>query len=230
MPADLAYQGDLGEFFADHAENSTHNAYVDRPAMLELAGDVHGQQILDAGCGAGHHMAALIARGATVIGLEGSEALVALARTRLGEAAEVHQHELDTPLDLIEDASFDGVVCALVMHHLRDRPAFLHEVFRVLRPGGWFTLSTTHPTSDWLHFRDNYFSEAWVDLHLPGGQSIRYQRMSIETLVNEVIAAGFRLERLIEPRPAGALRELNSERYDQLNAKPSLMALKLRRP
>lgn len=230
MPADLAYHGDLGEFFAEHAENSTHNAHIDRPAMLELAGEVRGQRVLDAGCGAGHHLAALVERGADVVGLEGSETLVALARTRLGEAVEIHQHDLDTPLDFIEDASFDGVVCALVVHHLRDRPAFLHEVFRVLRPGGWFTLSNTHPTSDWLHFQDDYFSQEWVDLHLPQGRSIRYQRMSVATLVNEVIAAGFRLEQLLEPRPGEALRATNPQRYEQLNSRPSLLALELRRP
>jgi 2-polyprenyl-3-methyl-5-hydroxy-6-metoxy-1,4-benzoquinol methylase len=164
MPSNLAYHGSLGDYFANRAENGAYNAYVDRPAMLKLAGEVAGQRILDAGCGAGHYAATLVERGASVLGLEGSPELVAHARTRLGERAEVRRHDLNTPLDTVADASFDGVLCALVLHHLPAREQFLREVFRVIRPGGWFALSTSHPTSDWRHFEDSYFSEEWVDL------------------------------------------------------------------
>ena len=128
--------------------------------MLALIGDVSEQRILDAGCGAGHHEAALVERGGSVLGLEGSAVLVTHARARLDDRAEVVQHDLDTPLDLLADATFDGVVCALVLHHLRDRPQFLREAFRVLRPGGWLALSTTHPTFDWRHFGDPYRPES----------------------------------------------------------------------
>ncbi|MEK0099232.1 hypothetical protein WDA79_12185 [Streptomyces sp. A475] len=31
-------------------------------------------------------------------------------------------HDAEKPLDFIDDASFDGVVCALMLHHLADRP------------------------------------------------------------------------------------------------------------
>jgi len=231
MPSNLAYHGSHGHYFANHAENGTWNAYVDRPAMIKLTGAVAGQRILDAGCGAGHHAAGLVERGASVLGLEGSAELVAHARTRLGDRAEVQQHDLNTPLETLTDESFDGVLCALVLHHLQARAQFLSEVFRVLRPGGWFALSTTHPTSDWRHFEDSYFSQEWVDLMMRDGEhSIRYQRMSLEVIVDELMSAGFILERLVEPRPAAALREINPDAYDTLRRNPSLLALRLRRP
>lgn len=128
MPSDLADHGWLGDYFAHRAENGTCNAYVDRPAMLSLAGEVAGQRILDAGCGAGHHAAVLVERGAFVLGLEGSAELVAHARTRLGDRAEARQHDLNAPLDTVADESFDGVLCALVLHHLRAWAQFLREV------------------------------------------------------------------------------------------------------
>jgi len=231
MPVNLAYHGSNADYFANHAEKGTWNAYVDRPAMLNLIGEVAGKRILDAGCGAGHYAAALVERGASVLGVEGSAELVAHARARLGDRAEVRQHDLNTPLDIVADAAFDGVLCALVLHHLQARSEFLREVFRVLRPGGWFALSTTHPTSDWRHFEDSYFSQEWVDLIMRDGKhSIRYQRMSLETILNEVLSAGFILERLVEPRPADALREINQAAYDNLTRNPSLLALRLRRP
>lgn len=62
MPSNLAYHGSDADYFANHAEKGTWNAYVDRPAMLNLIGKVAGERILDAGCGAGHYAAALVER------------------------------------------------------------------------------------------------------------------------------------------------------------------------
>lgn len=229
MDSNLAYHGPLGDVFAAHSERGSYNAYIDRPAMLELIGDVSGQRILDAGCGPGYHAAELVERGADVLGLEGSASLVERARTRLGDRAEVRQHDLNTPLDFVPDESFDGALCALVLHHLRDRMQLLREVFRVLRPGGRFALSTTHPASDWQYFNDSYFSEEWVDLPF-NEHSIRFQRMSLETFIGEVLAAGFVLERLVEPRPVPALRDIDPARYDDLSERPTFLAVRLRRP
>lgn len=231
VTSNLAYHGSLGDSFANRAEDGTYNAYVDRPAMLDLIGEVAGQRILDAGCGPGLHAAALVERGASVVGLEGSATLVEHARARLGDSAEVHQHDLNLPMDTIADGSFDGVVCALVLHHLRDRAGFLSEVFRVLRPGGWFVLSTSHPTSDWRHFEDSYFSQDWVDLDLRDGKhTIRYQRMTLENIFDELLAAGFTVEKLVEPRPIEALRDVDPIAYDRLSQAPSFIAFRLRRP
>lgn len=231
MSSEFAYHGSDGDYFAAHVETGTWNSYVDRPTLLGLIGDVAGQRILDAGCGAGHYATALVERGASVLGLDGSATLVSHTRTRLGDQAEVLQHDLNTPLDFLADATFDGVVCALVLHHLRSRPQFLREVFRVLRPGGWLTLSTTHPTFDWRHFGNTYFSREWVELIMRDGEhSIRYQRMSLQTILEELLSAGFVLERLVESRPNEALREKNPKAYDDLNREPSLLALRLHRP
>ncbi|GGO76695.1 hypothetical protein GCM10012289_54630 [Nonomuraea cavernae] len=80
MPPKTAYHDALGDYFAEHAGISPYNAYTDRPAMLELAGDVAGARILDVGCGAGHYATELLARGAEVVGVDGSATLLDHAR------------------------------------------------------------------------------------------------------------------------------------------------------
>ncbi|MEU5153079.1 methyltransferase domain-containing protein [Glycomyces sp. NPDC021274] len=230
MPRDTAYHGALGDAFAAHAATGAYNAYIDRPAMLDLAGDVSGQRVLDLGCGAGLYAEALLERGAAVVGVEGSAELLAHAKERAGERAELRRHDLELPLDFAADASFDMVLCALVIHHLRDRAGLLAEVFRVLKPGGRFLVSTTHPAADWKHFGDSYFSESWVDLHVRDGvPPIHFQRMTVEALLGELLDAGFTLERLVEPRPVPELEAIDPEAFAKLSVRPSFLAVRLRR-
>lgn len=231
MPADTAYHDALGDHFARIADTSPYNAYTDRPAMLRLAGDVAGLRILDVACGAGHYSAELEARGATVVGVDGSPTLLGHARSRLGEQVELHQHDLEQPLDFAGDASFDAALCALAIHHIANRTQLLSELRRVIRPGGRLLISTTHPAADWRHFGDSYYSEEWVESAVgEGSLSINYQRMSLETFIGELLAAGFVLERLVEPRPDVALRDIDEVAYERLLHRPCFLAVRLIRP
>ncbi|MEU0299373.1 class I SAM-dependent methyltransferase [Streptomyces sp. NPDC006175] len=231
MSAEHAYHDRVGDFFAKNADTSPYNAYTDRPAMLALAGEVAGLRILDVGCGAGHYAAELLAAGAEVVGIDGSATLLGHARERLGDRAELHVHDAETPLDFIDDSSFDGVVCALVFHHIADRPRLLGELRRVLRPGGWLLVSTTHPTADWREFGGSYYAEDWVDLPVAGGSlSVHYQRMPLESFLGQLLAAGFMLEQLIEPRPTPGLRDHDEAAYDKLHHAPCFLAVRLLRP
>ncbi|EFC85922.1 trans-aconitate 2-methyltransferase protein [Parafrankia sp. EUN1f] len=89
MPENLAQSVDparvndydsFAQAYSAETENSLVNAYYERPAMLDLAGDVAGRRILDAGCGTGPLSAALRDRGAVVTGIDASAEMLALAR------------------------------------------------------------------------------------------------------------------------------------------------------
>ncbi|QSB05222.1 class I SAM-dependent methyltransferase [Natronoglycomyces albus] len=228
---DTAYHGDFGDAFAAHAEAGPYNAHIDRPAMISLAGDVKDARILDVGCGAGHYAAALSARGATVLGVDGSESLLSHARARTGNEVELRRHDLERPFEFLEDSTFDMVLCALVYHHVRARKQLLAEFFRVLRPGGSLLMSTTHPAADWKHFGDSYFSHQWVDLAFAEGKyALHFQRMTFETWFGELLGAGFALEELTEPRPTASLRDQDPAAFEKLNQRPSFVAARFRRP
>ncbi|MEU1588472.1 methyltransferase domain-containing protein [Micromonospora sp. NPDC005710] len=226
MPTGTGYHDELGDFFAQNATTSPYNAYTDRPAMLALAGDVAGTDILDVGCGAGHYAAELLARGARVTGIDVSATLLRHAHARAARA-QLRLHDLEQPLHFAADASFDGVLCALVINHLTNRRQLLAEMRRVLRPAGWLVISTTHPTADWRHFGGSYYDESWVDLpHGPG--ALHFQRMTLETFLDELLDAGFTLEKLVEPRPGTELREVDEDAYGRLAERPSFLAARMR--
>ena len=62
----------FAESYAEHARESVYNALYDRPAVLDLLGDVTGLRVLDAGCGPGYYAEELVRRGARVTAFDGS--------------------------------------------------------------------------------------------------------------------------------------------------------------
>jgi 2-polyprenyl-3-methyl-5-hydroxy-6-metoxy-1,4-benzoquinol methylase len=106
--------------------------------VFHLLGDVSGKTVLDLGCGSGENSILLARRGARVIGLDVSEALLALARQRfeLNGVAERGAFIASSAHDLaLPDASVDVVVGIAILHHL-DLDLTASEVRRVLKPGG----------------------------------------------------------------------------------------------
>ncbi|WP_202915116.1 MULTISPECIES: class I SAM-dependent methyltransferase [unclassified Mycolicibacterium] len=224
-PADPARVSDYDSFAEGYtAENETSlfNAYYERPAMLELAGDVTGRRILDAGCGSGPLFAALRDRGAIVTGIDVSAGMLEQARRRLGTDADLRVADLADPL-LFADSSFDDVVASLSLHYLKDWGPTLAEMRRVLAPGGRLIASVEHPFANFLTQRmagdqTNYFqtrnrTEEWT----MGGQTARlsFWDRPLHAMTDAFTAAGFRIGVISEPPAAPAARDLFPELFDE---------------
>lgn len=217
----------FADAFAVHAESGAYNALYDRPALLGLAGDVRGLDVLDAGCGPGLYAAELVARGARVTAFDVSPRMVELARARAAGAVEIRVSDLEQPLPWLADASFDLVLQALVLHHVRDRVGMLRELRRVLRPGGRLVLSTVHPTADWLWSGGGYFDVADLDEEWNDGWKVRYRRQPLSAWCDELADAGFLIERVVEPRPAPEMAATFPDIHDRLVREPAFLALSL---
>jgi SAM-dependent methyltransferase len=96
------------------------------------------ERILDVGCGDGRLTAELEARELT--GADVSAEALRRARARL-PGARLVELEPDAPLPL-GDSSFDLVLCAETLEHVRDVQLLLSEIRRVLAPGGVLALTT----------------------------------------------------------------------------------------
>ncbi|HTD32889.1 MAG TPA: class I SAM-dependent methyltransferase, partial [Candidatus Elarobacter sp.] len=110
---------ELAASYARVSASNAANAAYERPAVRALLGDVRGLDVLDAGCAAGEHSAWLVEHGARVVAVDGSEAMVRLARERLGEHGRVLCGDLAQPL-LLTGASFDVVLSSLTLHYLEE--------------------------------------------------------------------------------------------------------------
>ena len=183
--------------YLDHAESGFFNAYYDRPACLALLGDVAGKRVLDAACGPGLYAAELARRGAQVVGFDHSPRMVEIARDRVPDGA-FRVHDLADPLSWLPDGRVDLALCALAIEYVDDRITALRELRRVLRPDGALVLSRLHPTGDWLRHGGSYFEVRTIEETWSKGWRVRYWLAPLETTCEEIFAAGFVIERLLE--------------------------------
>jgi SAM-dependent methyltransferase len=220
MPSEDAGQAVVNDYdsfaaaYTAETEANLINGYYMRPAILDLAGDVAGRRILDAGCGSGPLSAALRDRGATVTGFDSSAGMLELARRRLGPDADLHVADLGGPLPF-PDGAFDDVIAALVLHYLEDWTGPLAELRRVLKPGGRLIAAVDHPFAVTLGQREDgrkpdYFAtwnrtEEWT----MGGHTARMRFWSrpLHAMTDAFTAAGFRIAVISEPPPAPGARE-----------------------
>ncbi|WNO70246.1 class I SAM-dependent methyltransferase [Streptomyces sp. AM8-1-1] len=230
QPSDPARVNDYDSFaeaYAAENENSLVNTYYERPAMMVLAGDVAGRRVLDAGCGSGPLTAALRDCGAVVTGIDASAGMLALARRRLGDAADLHVVDLRDRLPFA-DGAFDDVVASLVLHYLEDWGPTLAELRRVLRPGGRLIASVDHPFVAYAFQepRPDYFATTSYsfDWTLNGqSASMRFWRRPLHAMIDAFTTAGFRLSVISEPQPDPAARELFPDGFHDLSTKPNFL-------
>jgi len=216
--------------WADHVRQGwdAYREYFNNPAFFEFVGDLSGKTVLDAGCGEGYNTRLFARSGARMTGVDISERMIELARREeqrepLGIRYEVASF---SDLSLFGDASFDAVVSSMALMDGPDFEGAVHEIYRVLRPGGELMFSITHPCFltkgfGWIpdeHGNDvvitvsDYFArEPWVERwrfsKAPGSENVepfvvpRFPR-TLSGYLNALIEAGFTLKRIQEPRPS----------------------------
>jgi demethylmenaquinone methyltransferase / 2-methoxy-6-polyprenyl-1,4-benzoquinol methylase len=156
-----------------------------------------GDHVLDACCGTGDLAVAARARGADVVGLDFSEAMLERARSKSHEIEWVCGDVLALPFD---DASFDAVTVGFGVRNVEDLDAGLRELRRVLRPGGHIgILEITRPRGALAPFYRLWFDRVVpaIGRAVPGGAAYTYLPASVrrfpgpEELAALLEAAGF---------------------------------------
>jgi len=203
------------------------------PALFPLLGDVRGKRILDAGCGAGYLSRLLAERGAEVTGVDLSKKFIEIAQHYEKRKPLGIRYVCANLADLSQFPSscFDIVISIYVLCDTRDCGKAIHEIARVVKPGGRFLFLIEHPCFGWqaggwervpqdsqrnedcLYFKmDNYFQRgtlesqwgklpALLSFHRPLSDYFRFLREH-----------GLLVRDLIEPRPLRkALRERPGE-------------------
>lgn len=187
--------------------------------LLDLLGPVAGAQVLELACGHGRVSRELARRGAAVVGVDVSQALVAKARAAEEDAPlgirYLHADAARSDAGELRDLPpFDAVVCNFGLSDIDDLEGAVATAARALRPGGVFACSILHPcfpggqsvSGSWPESA-GYHSEGWwrADGEL---SSLRRQvganHRTLSTYVNTFRRHGLWVDELAEPEPAPA--------------------------
>lgn len=224
-----AYEA-MAEKYNELIEHKPHNAYYDRPNTLQLMPDVAGKNILDAACGPGKYAEILLAQGARVTGFDISPKMVRLAQERNPGAGHFFVHDLSSPLGMLEEASFDIVLCALALHYIPDWTLTMQEFCRVLKPGGHLVISIEHPFNDYIFFNSNRYFDVenvkctWKGFGAP--VEVNSFRRPLHACLSPLTTNGFYIDQVVEPKPTAEFERLDPRHFNELNNFPAFMCIR----
>lgn len=109
--------------------------------------DWQGLNVLDVGCGGGYSCEFMAAKGAIVSGIDRSYPCIISARNHAANQG----WEIDYKVGQAEalpwqNDTFDAVICVDVLEHVVDWQKTVAEIYRVLRPQGYFFFDTINRT------------------------------------------------------------------------------------
>jgi SAM-dependent methyltransferase len=220
----------------------TYRDGLNTPAFFQMLPDVAGLSGLDVGCGEGHNTRLLARRGAHVTAIDISETFIHHARDAEEAQPLDIRYEVASATNLpFDDASFDFATAFMSLMDIPEVEHVLAEVFRVLKPAGFFQFSITHPCFD-TPYRENLRTEDGLTYAIAVGdyyrrvegevkewlfstappearQGLRPFRVPLFTRtlsdwLNLLVSAGFVLERSGEPRPSDEAVREQSELQD----------------
>ena len=192
-----------------------------RESEAGLLGSLAGKDVLEIGAGSAQCSRWVQAQGARVVATDLSLGMLRVARTIDAHhpARGVPVAQCDGRVLPFADESFDIVFTAYgVVPFVADPERVMTEVCRVLRPGGRFAFSTTHPFR-WafpdepdeagLTVRFSYFDRTpYVEQDSSGHATYAEHHATMSDRVRQVVTAGLRVVNLVEPEwPDGHERE-----------------------
>ena len=118
--------------------------------MLE---PVHGETILDAGCGTGVFTLDLLSAGARVVGLELSLPMLHRAGWKLRQFS-FRMVQGDMTCLPFAHGAFDKTISLTALEFIDDARTAISELFRVTKPGGRILVATLNSLSPWARRRE----------------------------------------------------------------------------
>lgn len=213
------------------------NTEYERPATVDLLGDVAGKSIFDAGCGPGTFAAFLVENGATVFAIDSSPEMVHLAQQNLGDSTTVMQADLNQPLDFAEPDRFDIVLSSLVLDYIAAWESLFQEFFRILNGSGRLIISIHHPffmdlknNREQIELEKNYFLVQSVEENWsPAGMGIPSYRRPLSAITSAFWNSGFLMERMVEPKPTEAWKTIHEPCYERWMEHPAILCISARK-
>jgi SAM-dependent methyltransferase len=182
------------------------------PALLRLLANSRISNALDAGCGTGVFTAKLSEIADRVVGIDPSRNSIQIARSlRLNHTSFVRATAEEYSIE--HEFDFDAVTANMVLMDVLNLHDFLQACRRMLKTGGVFVFSITHPCfwpeyygysgESWFHYEKELIVESpfRISADRIGSLVSTHIHRPIEAYLNAFTDCGFTLSTIIEPLP-----------------------------
>ena len=255
---------EVGEYWDKNAENWTKlvrlgydrcRNLINTPAFFKMLPSVKGLKGLDIGCGEGYNTRMVAKQGADLTAIDISETFINFAKDLEKANPLGIKYQIASVVELpFPENHFDFIIATMSLMDVANTEKAIAEAFRVLKSGGFFQFSISHPfaTGGWNWERDkngrkiglitkDYFKrvdgeiEEWIFGAAPkeitnNMEKFRVPRFhhTLSDWLNMLIKAGFILEEFSEPHIEEEKLRDHPEEYDSLIA-PLLLIIRCRK-
>jgi len=155
------WDGAEGAYWATHREEYERLLGVFDTRLVDAGNVGAGDRCLDVGCGTGATSRALAARGGSVLGLDLSGPMLAVARNAAADLDQLTFIQGDAQVYPFEPSSFDVGVSRMGCMFFGDPTAAFANIGRALRPGGRLALTVWQEVAanEWLTALDAALEE-----------------------------------------------------------------------
>ena len=123
---------------------SDYHQTIVMPGVLKMLELKPGRRVLDLACGQGVFSRFLLGKKIKPEGLDSSEELLRMARSRSVKSIPYHLGNA-SDAKLLDGQEFDGIACLLAVQNMEKIEPVFQNVARWLKPKGKFVMVLTHP-------------------------------------------------------------------------------------
>lgn len=143
--------------------NANKTRDLDITATIETLSKIEFRSVLELGCGTGKNTAWLIKKAERIIGLDFSEEMLNLARTKITDGkVKFRKADLTSAWD-IKNQFADLVTSSLTLEHIEDLNHIFHQAHMKLKNDGLFFISELHPIKQYLGSKAKYSTDNGIE-------------------------------------------------------------------
>ena len=257
---------EVGEYWDKNAENwvkLSRMGYdrcrdlINAPGFFKMLPSISNLCGIDIGCGEGYNTRIAAKKGAKMAAIDISDVFINYAKVTEQKEPLGIKYQIANAIKLpFPDNHFDFAIATMSIMDIADNERAIIEAFRVIKPGGFFQFSITHPfisNSDFRWMRneegkkigfviEDYFKklngelEEWIFGAAPKELTENMTKFKIprftRTLsewLNLLIEKGFILEKFCEPYAEDEILKKHPEEYDS-RIIPYFLIIRCRKP